>query len=98
LNWKTAVDPVSGRTYFYDTITRKTQWEKVRCVRFQGLNACFICWKAFGVWCGMLEDYRVVAMKLGFHVRSLRTLTEFFFLTHCFFSLPLSCYALIIAL
>jgi hypothetical protein len=30
VNWKTAVDPVSGRTYFYDSITRKTQWEKVR--------------------------------------------------------------------
>jgi hypothetical protein len=30
VNWKTAVDPVSGRTYFYDTVTRKTQWEKVR--------------------------------------------------------------------
>jgi hypothetical protein len=29
VNWKTAVDPVSGRTYFYDTVTRKTQWEKV---------------------------------------------------------------------
>jgi hypothetical protein len=30
VNWKTAVDPVSGRTYFYDSVTRKTQWEKVR--------------------------------------------------------------------
>jgi hypothetical protein len=28
--WKTAVDPHSGRTYYYDSITRKTQWEKVR--------------------------------------------------------------------
>lgn len=29
--WKSAVDPSSGRTYYYDTITRKTQWEKVSC-------------------------------------------------------------------
>lgn len=26
--WKTAVDPVSGRTYYYDAITRITQWNK----------------------------------------------------------------------
>jgi hypothetical protein len=42
VNWKTAVDPVSGRTYFYDTVTRKTQWEKVRNLCFQALNTCFI--------------------------------------------------------
>ena len=29
-DWKAAVDPNSGRTYYYDSITRKTQWEKVR--------------------------------------------------------------------
>lgn len=28
--WKTAVDPTSGRTYYYDSATRKTQWHKVR--------------------------------------------------------------------
>jgi hypothetical protein len=27
--WRTAVDPHSGRTYYYDAITRKSQWEKV---------------------------------------------------------------------
>lgn len=36
--WKTAVDPQSGRTYYYDAVTRKSQWEKVRndksCCRF----------------------------------------------------------------
>lgn len=27
--WHKAVDPASGRTYYYDSITRQTQWEKV---------------------------------------------------------------------
>jgi WW domain len=27
--WKTAVDPHSGRTYYYDAISRQTQWDKV---------------------------------------------------------------------
>jgi hypothetical protein len=27
--WKTATDPVTGRTYYYDAILRKTQWNKV---------------------------------------------------------------------
>lgn len=31
-NWRTAVDPMSGKIYYYDTITRRTQWEKVRDV------------------------------------------------------------------
>ena len=28
--WKSAVDPTTGRTYYYDTVSRKTQWNKVR--------------------------------------------------------------------
>jgi hypothetical protein len=28
--WKTAVDLATGRTYYYDALTRKTQWNKVR--------------------------------------------------------------------
>ena len=28
--WKSAVDPMTGRTYWYDAITRRTQWDKVR--------------------------------------------------------------------
>ena len=28
--WKTAMDPNSGRTYYYHSVTRQTQWEKVR--------------------------------------------------------------------
>jgi len=28
--WQKTVDPSSGRTYYYDTITRQSQWEKVR--------------------------------------------------------------------
>ena len=28
--WKTAVDASSGQTYYYDPVTRQTQWEKVR--------------------------------------------------------------------
>mmetsp|Transcript_81 Transcript_81/g.122 ORF Transcript_81/g.122 Transcript_81/m.122 type:complete len:106 (+) Transcript_81:283-600(+) len=27
-NWKSAVDPKTGRTYYYDRETRVTQWEK----------------------------------------------------------------------
>lgn len=29
-SWKTAKDPATGKIYYYDVITRKTQWEKVR--------------------------------------------------------------------
>jgi YHS domain-containing protein len=26
--WKSAIDHLTGRTYYYDTRTRKTQWRK----------------------------------------------------------------------
>jgi WW domain len=29
-SWQKAVDPATGRTYYYDVHTRQTQWEKVR--------------------------------------------------------------------
>jgi hypothetical protein len=29
--WKTAVDAQSGKTYYYDMVSRRTQWEKVSC-------------------------------------------------------------------
>jgi hypothetical protein len=32
-NWRSAVDPVSKKFYYYDTITRKPQWEKVGTFR-----------------------------------------------------------------
>ncbi|KAL7568497.1 hypothetical protein ACA910_012204 [Epithemia clementina (nom. ined.)] len=28
LRWKAAIDPVTGRTYYYDSITLETQWDK----------------------------------------------------------------------
>ncbi len=28
--WKSAVDPKSGRTYYYNTRTKETTWTKVR--------------------------------------------------------------------
>ncbi|CAB9516671.1 Cyclin [Seminavis robusta] len=31
--WKTATDPMTGRTYYYDAVTRRTQWEKPTEVR-----------------------------------------------------------------
>lgn len=31
--WKAAVDPTTGRTYYYDAVTRMTQWEKPAEVR-----------------------------------------------------------------
>jgi hypothetical protein len=31
IHWKTAVDATSGRTYYYHTQTRETQWEKPLC-------------------------------------------------------------------
>ena len=34
--WNKAVDPASGRTYYYDFRTRYTQWEKVRVIKVAG--------------------------------------------------------------
>lgn len=31
--WKAAQDPITGRTYYYDAVTRRTQWEKPAEVR-----------------------------------------------------------------
>lgn len=31
--WKAAQDPMTGRTYYYDAVTRRTQWEKPAEVR-----------------------------------------------------------------
>ena len=27
--WRSAIDPKTGRTYYYDVLTRETQWRKV---------------------------------------------------------------------
>ena len=44
--WKTAIDPVTGRTYYYDAILRKTQWNKV-CSSSVGLSV--VCFEFFHV-------------------------------------------------
>jgi hypothetical protein len=44
--WKTATDPVTGRTYYYDAISRKTQWDKV-CSCSVGLSV--VCLEFFPV-------------------------------------------------
>jgi hypothetical protein len=75
-NWKTAVDPVSGRTYFYDTLTRQTQWEKVRTVSiierfdFKSARRPLVCH-------GMLQDYNVVSLQLSPHFVILSELCTF---------------------
>lgn len=40
-NWRTAVDPMSRKIYYYDTITRRTQWEKVG-----GIQNVFVCMRS----------------------------------------------------
>jgi hypothetical protein len=102
LNWKTAVDPVSGRTYFYDTVTRKTQWEKVRTL---SIIECFdftsarrpLVYRA--LWGGLSCRF---GEPLSPHCHSFGTLyfrPNSFFLTHCvlssFFSVSLACFTLI---
>lgn len=44
--WKTAVDPSTGQTYYYDPVSRQTQWEKVRSfeVSLAHKSAWQCCW------------------------------------------------------
>jgi hypothetical protein len=47
--WKTAVDPVSGRTYFYDTVTRRRNGKGTLRMRFRGSsNACLSAGRCLG--------------------------------------------------
>lgn len=38
--WNKAIDPASGRTYYYDIRTRHTQWEKVGLINVLGCSIC----------------------------------------------------------
>jgi len=61
--WKAAVDPMTGRTYYYDSVTRRTQWEKVRleltrklCSLKRKMHNLVLSW--FGlVWFGLLTFF-----------------------------------------
>lgn len=39
--WRQAVDPVTRRTYYYDAISRQTQWEKVSGSFMNPIRSCF---------------------------------------------------------
>ena len=40
--WKSAVDPKSGRTYYYNTRTKETTWNKVNCFCFSLVSCIFL--------------------------------------------------------
>jgi hypothetical protein len=49
--WKTAVDPTSGRTYYYDSATRKTQWHKVRiCLTARTMHTNVLQYASYSFW------------------------------------------------
>ena len=43
LRWQSAVDPATGSTYYYDSVTRETQWTKVSSPKYKShfLLECF---------------------------------------------------------
>jgi hypothetical protein len=81
------VDPVSGRTYFYDTVTRNTQWKKVRCGCLDYHRELVgICWTTFKGW-GLKK------LPGSHYVPSSREVSRNFFLTHSlFFVTAFPCY------
>ena len=57
--WRTAVDPHSGRTYYYDAISRRTQWDKVR-IKVSSVTLSFIQLK-------QIETARVIKFQICCH-------------------------------
>ena len=65
--WKTAVDPSSGKTYYYDPLTRATQWEKV--------GNCCPCVHGYAWHCTVCSGGRLILIPFSHHALSFSPLS-----------------------